>query len=368
MRVLGLSALIALILMACDSSPVDTYSPPPPSGDEIVEGINLTELFAEPTASEQAAVRAEWEERDRTRTSRYRFSFVTEVEGTSNEAFRVYVAEDPDTKSALFYGLVRLPARASGDVARRPLVLVLPDDEELVDTARLTSAALPIRSTEREDYVLALLAYRGQTLRVGETNYLASTDASPYDMDVDDALAFADYLRSLGLVILVDENRLGLLGLGRGGSTALLAASRPNPFDLIIDLAGPTDLFLSLFRIRVRTLLRGGTGGSFPAIGVLNEQIVTPLREGSLSLAEARLAMLARSPRYFLSPPPYTIAIHGELDFDVPVEHSRRLDVLIGNELGGLYLEAPEADHETLALDSEVVSLVSSQLSTRLGS
>src|SRR5687768_4939539 len=115
---------LALLLAACDSSGVD--GPPVPLPDEIVDGVNLTELFAAPSNTERDAVRAEWAARDVDRDDRYEYAALPPVRVADGSDLIVYTGTAPGTGEVIHHGVVRLPPRLPGDVERRPVVLVLP--------------------------------------------------------------------------------------------------------------------------------------------------------------------------------------------------------------------------------------------------
>lgn len=355
------------LLAACDTGEPDDGGPLVPTPDEIVAGVNLTALFEPPTLTERETVRAAFAARDQGLAARYTFEFVAAHEGDDGAELRVYRARDAEGGTVLFHGVVRLPLRPQGDNRLRPLLLVLPDGDGGTTDALL--GALPIGTAEREEFVYALLAYRGGPLLVADTTYASDAATSPYDRDVDDALAFLAHVRSLGTQVLVDPERVGVLGLGRGGSTALLTEARTHPYDVVVDLAGPTDLFLDSFRSRVRSLLQGQDGGSFPGIEALADAIVYPLRDSAMTVEQARIELLRRSPRFFAGPPPFILVVHGELDPVVRVAHSRVLDLQrygTGSGSPAVYLELPEDDHVSILTDFEAVSLVTSQLREHL--
>jgi hypothetical protein len=261
---------------------------------------------------------------------------------------------------------VRLPPRAPGDLRPRALLLVLPDGDTGTSTALLTKGALPISSEIRDDLVFALLAYRGTPLDVEGQPFTSDAEQSPYDFDTDDALAFLGFVRSLGLSVLVDRERVGVLGVGRGGGTALLTEPRTDAYDVVVDLAGPTDLFHESFQDTVTALLQGRDGGDFPGIEALAEEIVYPLRDSTLTIAQARFALLLRSPRYFAAVPPFAAVVHATGDFVVPVAHSRVLDLDPGggptDEPTWIYLELEEEDHTSFLDQQSVILLVTESL------
>jgi hypothetical protein len=355
--------VLSAFLAACDTGEVDDGNGPPP-GDLIVEGVNLTELFRPPTPAEVGAVRAAWAARDAGLSDRYTFEFVTEVEAADGADLLVYRARG-EGDTVRFHGVVRLPPRLPGDVRQRALLLVLPDGDAGTSTALLSDGTLPVRPEELDELVLALLAYRGEPLDVEGQRFASEAAPSPYDLDPDDALAFVGFVRSLGASALVDPERVGVLGLGRGGGTALLTEPRQHPWDVVVDLAGPTDFFLESFQDRVVALLRGLDGGPLPGIEVLAEEVVYPLRDSMMTVGQSRTEFLLRSARYFAAVPPFVAVAHGAEDLVVPVQHSRVLDLAMDEPTGEttwVNLEVTGVDHPGLLDEGAVIELVSDAL------
>lgn len=349
-----------LAVAACDSGENDPPDDPP--GDEVVAGVNLTQLFAPPTDAEEDAVRATFAARDAARASLYDVTLEDDALTADDGAeLHVYAVRESASGDVLAYGAVRLPDVPSSDVRQRPVLLVLPEDGPV--DAEAAIAALPFASSLREDYVYAVVAYRGQALTAGRREFTSPADpAAAYDLDTDDALALLDAVRTSE--DLVEREEVGVFGYGRGGGVALLVESRPSTqalLDLVVELAGPTDFFLQSVRDDTRAYLTNGSTGRLPAFGDVATTVLAPLRDGGLTPSEARLALLRRSPRYFTAPPPFIVAAHGLLDSVVPVGHGDVLDTVQGTP-GGLYLRQEEASHSTLLTDQEVVSTVTSLL------
>ncbi len=360
---LALLLLCTTFVYACDSGDTGPSTPNPPPPDSIIAGVNLNQLFADPTGAERTAVREDWALRDAQLPSRYAFTLEASLIASDGAELNVYAGRDAQTGAVLFYGLARLPIRLPGDVAVRPLLLVLPDADDGVSDLFLTEGALPLFSSRQEDFVYGLVAFRGETLVAGGSPFTSSSSPSAYDFDADDAIAFADFVR--GAELLADANRVGAIGVGRGGGVALLAAHRSSLFDIVIDLAGPANFFVESFQAKTRAVLSGGSGGDFPAIQALASDILLPLRDSTLSIAEARLALLRRSPSHFVAPPPFLFVAHGFLDFTVPIDHSRSIGSISGTEQG-LFLEVETADHRSIVTEQNVLSLTNSFLTEHL--
>lgn len=351
--------LAALLLSACDSNDAGTPIPDPTPPDSVIAGVNLNQLFSDPTGAERAAVQTLWSTRNHQLPVSYNFTLEATLTGSDGAELKVYAGREPGSGGVFFYGLVRLPIRLPGDVRQRATLLVLPDGDNGVSDGLISSGGLPFRSDIHEEFVYAMVAYRGETLRVGNQTFTPDAIQSAYDLETDDALAFVEHV--YGSELLADPNRVGVLGIGRGGGVALLAASRSSSFDLVIDIAGPANFFSESFKTKTRSILTNGVAGSFPGLQSLADQVIFPLRDGSLSMADARVALLQRSPSHFVSPPPFIFVAHGILDFVVHIDHSRSIGSIAGTP-SALYLEVEEAGHTTILSDNEVVSLMTNFL------
>jgi hypothetical protein len=341
---------LALLLAACDGGGPD---PNPPVEPEVVDGVNLTALLAPPTNAERAAIRAEWPSLAGARAARYAYTVEATVEAADGADLVVYAGRDAASQAVLHYGFVRLPPRPPGDVARRPAVLVLPEDAAAL-TPEAALATLPLEGSVVDEFVYVALAYRGQALDVGGTTYASPPDpAAAYDLDAEDARAFFD--AALARTPLADPARTAAVGYGRGGTAALLAEARGGPFDLVASLAAPTSFFLSSARDAAHVYLSSGAPGALPAFDDVAATVLDPLRGGGGDVAAARLALLRRSPAFFAGPPPFILAAHGVLDFVVPVAHGDALGLVQG-EPEAVYLRRDEDDHASLVGAQEVVS------------
>lgn len=351
--VLCLLALLALA--ACDSGdPADL--PTPPSGDEIVAGVNLTDLLdARPTSEERTAVAAEWAARAATvEPVAFRVESETAQEGATVRVVSFGVAGlDPALAEAgSFFGALRIPDRPPGEPGNPPLVVVFPeqaDDAASLDDFLTDGPYAPLG----EAFVQVLIALPGAQLQVGGTTYASRVlpETLPAFLDYEIDLARALLLAALPEA---DAERLGAVGFGIGAARALLLAERPvsplYPFALraVADLAGFTDFRAPSFRDVVRRVLRDEPT-AFPGADALAALVLVPLRERILPLEDARRALLLRSPVYFAAGLPQVFIRHGEVDIVIGDDHSARL---IGEVRARANFEIlPDAGHEEVFAD-----------------
>lgn len=333
---------LVLALAACSEvdPPVDCTTDPScvPGGDEILAGVNLTTLF-EPPATDAEVAEARLR-RDSSATP-----------GTLTQAT---LATDPDGTQWVLLALesggaavVRALARIPGPVgANEPLrtLLLLPDGENEATEAVFLTA--PGFRTLVNGTVQILVAYRGETLTFRGQPYASDLPADPYGADVNDALAVAALA---GQVFRADAARLAAVGFGRGGTVALLAAQRSARFRAVVTFGAPTDLLAPSFRDETRIVLLGRAPTTpFPALSGLVAPVLA-LRDGEISEAEARVRLIARSPRYVVPDLPTTLLLHAVPDDTVPTEQGRRMAgvLAVDDGVSRTYREY-DANHDSL--------------------
>lgn len=275
---------------------------------------DLAQLFAPPTAGELAAVRADWATRD------------PEVDGYRLEATGI------DGNGALYnvfshlvdgqrhYAALRFPRNY---VAGQPHAAVVVCHGGLngvtVEEASNFLLALPGLCVE-DDCFLIIPSFRGEMLGTSfGGNFQSGGTPSFADRDVDDT-------RSMLSVVLanhpeVDHARIGAWGISRGGAVALLLSQRDDRIRRVVDIFGFTDLSLPSVQIEVDLILNQGVTPA--GIGrVVYESAVYPWLTGALTLDEARLAWIRRSPCYFAEDLAPVQAHHGLQDTQVDASHT----------------------------------------------
>ncbi len=192
--------------------------------------------------------------------------------------------------------------------------------------------------------VLAASSFRSEAVHWFGADFRSDGPESPWDRDVDDALALLECVSRLPDV---DPTRVAALGGSRGGGVSLLAAVRlPGRFRCVVDIFGPTDFFDPVFRPVVDTLSAGGNDPR-PGMAFLKESVLQPYLSGALSLHEARSQLIRRSGIYFADRLPPVQIHHGADDTVVPPSQSDRL----ARRLEGLgvpfeYYQYPGAGHD----------------------
>ena len=354
---LGAGLAVALASAACDAPTAEPPDPPGP-GPGVVEGVDLDALFEAPSPVEQQQVARDVASRP---PSVAAVVPVQTIELANRESIHVAAGLDANGDTA-FVGAIRQPPRLPGDQRARPLLLVLsygPDVE--LETAL---GVPPLRADLQDEFVTVVAGYRGQRLRVGGRTYASGRAAEPYDTDASDAAALVAYARARAGEDRADPDRLVVVGWGRGGTVALLASARGLRSQLVVTLGAPTDFFLPSVRADARRFLLRQPLSRLPEVEPVLLESVGALRDGLRSPAEARRELLARSPAYAGALATYVVAVHGEVDVRVPVEHGRRLAG--AGSIEDVYLEIDGADAAGVLQSNEVISTVSNLVCQRV--
>jgi dipeptidyl aminopeptidase/acylaminoacyl peptidase len=254
------------------------------------------------------------------------------------------------------YGAVLLPLGA----AERSLPVVVfahgGDQGVAVDAVSLMTFVLG-ESTRNYAYVIP--SFRSEPLTVGAAVFVSGGAASPWDRDVDDALAFLDV--ALQNVPEADAGRIGVLGASRGGTVGLLMAIRDPRIRRVAVLAGPTDFLGPWVRGLTEDALRGQLR-PLPGFDVLNQRFIQPLQRGEITEAQFRGELIRRSPVLWARRLPPVEVHHGTADDVVPVSQLEALRAALQGAPGRTedrFFSYPGAGHNILAageVDSRIVA------------
>ncbi len=245
---LFLALLLALtpFWTGCDSG----GSEPPEEDLNILFGVSTTRLFADPSAAEIDAVRADWASRSP------EASGGTIVAQADVDDATVYVVSHTMTEGPgaplTHYGVVRVPDGLDDDA---PVLVVHHGGDNGFSIATgggysTGNASLEVMAdifpTLFSTTVQVLPAYRSEAIRAGvgglAASYASGGSESPWDYDVDDSIA----LLSVALDLFddeTDEDNVGALGYSRGANVALLHQIRDDRIDAVTEYYGPTDFY-----------------------------------------------------------------------------------------------------------------------------
>ena len=335
---------LALVLAACSGTPPVSTSLPqvgpssegPPAGHEIVAGGDRTALFALPTSAEV----------DSARNLVPSLPTPAAVSVTSTapaaDGARQFIIALDDDRQRVATAVARVPGPAAATTAL-PTIVVLTDGTDGASADDLLTGDGYARLVDQT--VQVVVAYRGEPLAVAGETIGSDLPADPYVSDVADALAFVD---GLATIPRVDTTRVAFVGLGRGGTVALLAGGASG-VGAIVTLGAPTDLLATSFRDAVRSLLRGTSPQDpYPALAALAAPALG-VRDGTTPLADARLGLLARSPARTAQGLPPVFALHADGDRVVGEDQLGALQALLsGSALQGITLLVEDTTHDDL--------------------
>ena len=299
----------ALVFVGCDNSGTNE--------EELL--VDLEALFAPPVASELAAIEADWAGRD---VSAQDVEILTEevlsAPGFPESTVRIV----SHTVTGLSHvGAIVVPQGAVEGTL--PVLVYNHFGDEGIDldgTFALISLGL---SGFSSDFILVAPAFRSEVLTYNGQDYQAEGPESPWDFDVDDALALLNV--ALDLVPEADPSRIGVLGVSRGGGVSLLMAARDPRIDVVVEYFGPTDFLVGSAQQTTLEALQGDVR-DLPGLDFLNESFLFPLEQGQITMDEVRLEYIKRSPVYFVDDLPLVQVHHGNQDDVVPVDHATSLE------------------------------------------
>jgi dipeptidyl aminopeptidase/acylaminoacyl peptidase len=304
--------LISFILSACSNS----SSVAPKDTSRIVEGVDFDLLFAKPSEAEINAVLSEWSTREVSAQSYSEVSVSSLQMGNSPGKLRLVSHTVGGVKH---YGAIAVP---DGKAARSLPVLIYThggDDGFSTDEIQLI---LFVNAADADKFILIAPSYRSEPLRAQNDTLVSAGEPSPWDRDVDDALALLNV--TLQTTPEADPERIGILGFSRGACVGMLMAIRDPRIDLVIEFFGPTD-FLNTFVQTVAEEALRGHPRDLPGLDVLNAKLLQPLKNGKLTINEVRPELVRRSPVYFAAKLPQLQVHHGTADDVVPVAEAERL-------------------------------------------
>ena len=323
-----------------------------PDADRVVAGVDLDVLFEPASVAEMAAVEAEWATRDVSPVDvQVLQTTPTTIAGVSVEVQIVGHVVD----GVRHYGAVVTP---TGFGAGELPVLVYAHGGDSGLDMNEAAAVFELFPQVVSDFVIVMPSFRDEPLRFGGQTWMSDGPASPWDRDVDDALALLN--TALDIEPSADASRIGVLGFSRGGAVGMIMALRDDRIDGVVDFFGPTDFF-GPFVQEVFTEALLGTPRDLPGLDVLNERFVAPLAAGALTTDEVRLELVRRSPVLWARDLPRLQVHHGTADAIVPVSQTEHLmDAMsaIGRTAPSfeafIYTE-PGAGHNPLLLPDSLV-------------
>lgn len=300
----------AALLVSCDGGPTDPV-------DRIVAGIDFAELFAPPLASEVSAILAEWETRDTSSQNVVVEAESTISTGIDQATLRII---SHTVGGARHFGAVLVPQGA--EAGSLPVLMFLHPGDGGLDIDEALPLLPLLLGGDLGRFVFVAPAFRSEAIRSEEMLFQSEGDPSPWDFDVDDALALLNVVRET--TPEADGERVATLGFSRGATVAMLMAARDPRIDSIVAFHGPTD-FMGPFAQEIIEEALLGAPRDLAGLETLDNRFLQPLRRSELSIADVRLELVRRSPVYFAERLPDLQVHHGTADDVVPVSEAERL-------------------------------------------
>ncbi|MBI4513985.1 MAG: alpha/beta fold hydrolase [Gemmatimonadetes bacterium] len=321
-----------------------------PERDRIVEGVNFTKLFAPATSAEINAILGEWAGRDPSARDVEIVRTSPVPLGSTQGTVRI-VSHRVD--GVRHFGAILAPAGAQP--GSLPVLVVAHGGDGGVDIDE-TLALLPFGFSSIQDkFVFVAPSFRSEPLVFERTTYLSEGEPSPWDRDVDDALALLNV--ALQTTPEADPERIAVLGFSRGAAVGMLMAERDARIDVVVEFFGPTDFFGPFVQDVVTDALRGVLR-DLPGLDYLNQQFIQPLKRGELTIEDVRPELLRRSPVYFANRLPQLQVHHGTADTTVPVGEAERLFEVMRDlgrgEPGFEFFLYPGGGHNLFALPGSI--------------
>lgn len=157
--------------------------------------------------------------------------------------------------------------------------------------------------------IVVIPSFRGQTMIINKHPYMSEgKTGDAFNGATTDALALLNVV--LQSFVEADHHRISIFGGSRGGTVALLAATRDRRIGKVVAVAAPTDMIglYHLYPDQFRLLF------------------FDDLINGKISESEARFSFIASSPIYFAGYMPDVQLHHDENDPFVPVSFARKLE------------------------------------------
>lgn len=276
----------------------------------------LDTLFMPPTDAELDAVRADWATRDFSAAD-MRVELAERLDLAGSEVDLRIVSHS--VAGVRHYGAILVPdGGADGSL---PILAYLHGGDGGVSIGDIQIAAVALGEL-RDSFVYVIPSFRAEPLVYGDSVWVSEGPPSPWDQDVDDALALVNV--AIETVPEAKAESINLFGGSRGGGVALLAGVRDPRIARIVAFFGPTYFFDDWVREIVREaalrMPRELTG-----VAHLDSTFIQPHIRGEYSREDMRLELVRRSSVLFARDLPPVQLHHGDLDQTVAVSQAEAL-------------------------------------------
>lgn len=286
------------------------------------EYIRLVELFAHPDLTEINTIKLDWSSRSpvcsgwQVETAGVVEGFQIEIVSHSNSGYK-------------HYGIVRYPLNYTPG-GSYPILLFNHGGMDGIqyEVIQFFDENIVPGDFLQNNFFFVAPSYRSELCEVRQLGtYYSEGDPSILDYDVDDVMALLDGV--IANIPEADGDRVASYGYSRGGALSLLLGCRDDRVDVLCDLYGPTNWMTPELQQGAEALInqqQDHAGQGLLLQLVMNHAVTPYYVEGTMTLAEARLELIRRSPVFFADMLTDVEFHHGTEDNVVPVEHSDELD------------------------------------------
>ncbi len=266
LKKLSLLLIIFVLVSSCRESVTDPVEPE----ELIIEGVNLTQLFLEPLDSEKKLIEADWLSRD---VSPVSVKFVDSSSSLINDLMITTRVVSHTVAGVRHYGSISAPAKEQ--TLNLPILIYLHGGDDGVNVDQ-TLVLLPgILDLVENAFILVIPSFRSENLIFQGITHRSEGEASPWDYDVDDALALLNV--AFEMYPEASKEKIGILGASRGACVGMLMAIRDPRIKLVVEFFGPTDFFGSYVQDIVGDALNEQSK-NLPGFDYLNSKFIQPLK------------------------------------------------------------------------------------------
>ncbi|NJB72022.1 dipeptidyl aminopeptidase/acylaminoacyl peptidase [Saonia flava] len=196
-----------------------------------------------------------------------------------------------------------------------PLILWAEGLNQVKPSVNIYNSTVNKIISQSEDYFILIPSFRGQALITNNRRFCSDGFfGDAFDGATDDALNFLNLTKNN--IDNIDENRICIVGISRGGTVALLMGSRDSTISSVVSISGPTNFY------------------SEKAFNRYGKQYKYQFLSRSKSIDNIRKKMIKSSPIFFIKDYPNSILlIHGKNDSVVNISHAKAIiDKLSGKD------------------------------------
>lgn len=320
-RSIFLPLVAVLLFTGCEvSNSVDSID----EEQKLVGGVDLTEIFAEPTKAEIQTVLLDWTSRNPLASDVNVVVQESITIGTGTAATLSIVSHVVD--GLTHYGAIIQPVSLASGAA--PVLVYSHGGDQGVSVDGETLLLLSLFPDLAPHFVFVVPSFRDEPLSYKGKTWKSEGPASPWDGDVDDTFALIDAATTVAPA--TDPTRVAVLGFSRGAGVGMLMSARSQSIRQVLGFFGPTD-FYGPFVQEVVTEILEGTPRELPGLDFLAENFLFPYQAGDLSLERIRFELTKRSAVLFADRLSNLQIHHGTADTIVPVSQAQRMiDVMQG--------------------------------------